>query len=428
MPRILSRSSKQSSPVHFRRTTCTWSCASRTTPPNGSSSTGSSTTTNPATRTKPCGRSSWRGAHDGENSVDGELDAAAKWGDASAHRFEGDATVTRRGAAASAAPPRSWLYAAATGSRRRRRRRIGGARPPRPRGGLRRDRVVRMDRRPLRPGHRRVLRGHVVRARAPTPRRAAAAVDETHVADDVELKVVVTEDRRRRDVLRGHDGQRRGRRRRQRLDGPGGPRRRRVEGRRAAAAASRASTAGGDAHDIVASLGSRATASRNSPSPRRWTARPKTRRTLAGDRRYGAPPRPAGDDAFAAELKGDLAWKRPKEPRCRGARAEAEEWTYSPWGNDYQGSKGAEGERATTSDQQDELDVCEIDDCGGGLAGMGTSARLEYGYMYGSALVRDGLVVVRLLRRHDRGRQVLGLGPAVDGEYADYGPTPSRPR
>ena len=32
---------------------------------------------------------------DGENSVDGELDAAAKWGDASAHNFEGDATVTR---------------------------------------------------------------------------------------------------------------------------------------------------------------------------------------------------------------------------------------------------------------------------------------------------------------------------------------------
>ena len=32
---------------------------------------------------------------DAANSVDGELDAAAKWGDASAHRFEGDATVTR---------------------------------------------------------------------------------------------------------------------------------------------------------------------------------------------------------------------------------------------------------------------------------------------------------------------------------------------
>ena len=66
------------------------------------------------------------------------------------------------------------------------------------------------------------------------------------------------------------------------------------------------------------------------------------------------------DDQFEATLGGDLTWKKPKESTVQGCTCEGEEWTYSPWEDDYQGS--TDEYRATTSNQQNELDLCEIDD------------------------------------------------------------------
>ena len=67
----------------------------------------------------------------------------------------------------------------------------------------------------------------------------------------------------------------------------------------------------------------------------------------------------------------------------QGCTCEGEEWTYSPWEDDYQGS--TDGFRSTTEDQQDELDVCEIDEwarewyCWYGYEYY----VWDYGYMYG---------------------------------------------
>ena len=204
---------------------------------------------------------------DGENSVDGERDAAAKWGDASAHNFEGDATVTRAAQRLGGATEElryvagAWEHDDETDAG-------SVARDLRDRGEAF-DGTVSYD---WTDDHYGLgidasYEDTSSEARAYTL-EASAAVDETHVADDVELKVVVTEDT------------------------AGG-----------AETFYAAMTANGEADDGVSgstallawpstaaaarrmtssrASRSRATASRNSHWSPRWTARPKARSTRA---------------------------------------------------------------------------------------------------------------------------------------------------
>ena len=125
------------------------------------------------------------------------------------------------------------------------------------------------------------------------------------------------------------------------------------------------------------------------------------------------------DDQFEATLGGDVTWKKTKESTMQGCTCEGEEWTYSPWGNDYQGSTG--NYRPTTEDQQDELDVCEIDEVWGCLYGQ-ENYIWDYGYYYGfprwcatdssSCGFCDGTIA--------DGKCWDWVQP-VDGEYEDYG-------
>ena len=129
---------------------------------------------------------------DGENSVDGELDAAAKWGDASAHRFEGDATVTRAAQRLGGATE-ELLYVAGAWDHDEGADAGSVALDLRDRGGAF-DGTVSYD---WTDDHYGLgidaYEDTSSEARAYTL-EASAAVDEWRVADDVELKVVVTED------------------------------------------------------------------------------------------------------------------------------------------------------------------------------------------------------------------------------------------
>ena len=319
---------------------------------------------------------------DGENSVDGELDAAAKWGDASAHRFEGDATVTRAAQRLGGATE-ELLYVAGTWDHAKGADAGSVALDLRDRGEAF-DGTVSYD---WTDDHYGLgidasYEDTSSEARAYTL-EASAAVDETHVADDVELKVVVTEDTAggaetfyAAMTANGEAD-----------DGVSGSTALvvRVDGEsKVDVELSGSVDTGGDAHDIVASL------SVTSDGVEEF-ALTTTMDGSADNEAYAGVVTgamelhiaAAGDDAFGAELGGDLAWKRPKESTVQGCTCEGEEWTYSPWGDDYQGS--TDEYRATTEDQQDELDVCEIDEwarewyCWYGYEYY----VWDYGYMYG---------------------------------------------
>ena len=126
------------------------------------------------------------------------------------------------------------------------------------------------------------------------------------------------------------------------------------------------------------------------------------------------------DDQFEATLGGDLTWKKPKESTVQGCTCEGEEWTYSPWEDDYQGS--TDGYRATTEAQQDFLDLCSMDEWEGSwycLYGYESYVfSIEYGFPRWCATDSsscgfcDGTIA--------DGKCWDWVQP-VDGEYEDYG-------
>ena len=127
------------------------------------------------------------------------------------------------------------------------------------------------------------------------------------------------------------------------------------------------------------------------------------------------------DDQFEATLGGDLTWKKPKESTVQGCTCEGEEWTYSPWEDDYQGS--TDGYRATTEAQQDFLDLCSMDEWEGSwycLYGY-ESYVWDYGWYRfprwcatdsSSCGFCDGTI---------EGGGCWDWVQPVDGEYEDYG-------
>jgi len=284
---------------------------------------------------------------DGENSVDGELDAAAKWGDASAHNFEGDATVTRAAQRLGGATE-ELLYVAGAWDHDDETDAGSVALDLRDRGEAF-DGTVSYD---LTDDHYGLgIDASYVdtssEARAYTL-EASAAVDETHVADDVELKVVVTEDTAggaetfyAAMTANGEAD-----------DGVSGSTALvvRVDGEsKVDVGLSGSVDTGGDAHDVVARLAVTSDGVEEFALVTTMDGSAKSEAyegylTGAMELQMAA----AGDDAFAAELEGDLAWKVPRESTVQGCTCHDQGST-----DEY---------RATTEDQQDELDVCEIDE------------------------------------------------------------------
>ena len=361
---------------------------------------------------------------DGENSVDGELDAAAKWGDASAHNFEGDATVTRAAQRLGGATE-ELLYVAGAWDHDDETDAGSVALELRDRGEAF-DGTVSYD---LTDDHYGLGIDAYYEDTSSDPRaytlEASAAVDETHVADDVELKVVVTEDTAGGAETfyaamtangEADDGVSGSTALVVRVDGES-----KVDvGLSGSVHGLAFDSSGGDAHDIVASLSVTSDGVEEFALVTTMDGSAKSEGyegylTGAMELQIAA----AGDDAFAAELEGDLAWKEPKESTVQGCTCTGEEWTYSPWGNDYQGS--TDDYRPTTEDQQDELDVCEIDEVWGCLYGQ-ENYIWDYGYYYGfprwcatdssSCGFCDGTI---------EGGGCWDWVQPVDGEYEDYG-------
>ena len=237
---------------------------------------------------------------DGENSVDGELDAAAKWGDASAHNFEGDATVTRAAQRLGGATE-ELLYVAGAWDHDDETDAGSVALDLRDRGEAF-DGTVSYD---WTDDHYGLgidasYEDTSSEARAYTL-EASAAVDETHVADDVELKVVVTEDT-------------------------------------GAETFYAAMTANGEADDGVGSGSAALEVRVTSDGVQEFSL--ATTIEGSADLSEGNEGRLTGamelhiavegDDAFAAELGGDAAWTPPEESTVQGCTCTGEEWVYSP--------------------------------------------------------------------------------------------------
>ena len=239
---------------------------------------------------------------DGENSVDGELDAAAKWGDASAHRFEGDATVTRAAQRLGGATE-ELLYVAGAWDHAKGADAGSVALDLRDRGEAF-DGTVSYD---WTDDHYGLgidasYEDTSSEARAYTL-EASAAVDEWRVSDDVKLKVVVTEDT------------------------AGG-----------AETFYAAMTANSEADDDVSSGSAALEVRVTSDGVQEFSL--ATTMEGSADLSEGNEGRLTGamelhiavegDDAFAAELGGDAAWTPPEESTVQGCTCTDEEWVYSP--------------------------------------------------------------------------------------------------
>ena len=215
---------------------------------------------------------------DGENSVEGELDAAAKWGDASAHNFEGDATVTRAAQRLGGATE-ELLYVAGAWDHDDETDAGSVALDLRDRGEAF-DGTVSYD----------WTDDHYFRG-----------IDEWRVAEDVELKVVVTEDT-------------------------------------GAETFYAAMTANGEADDGVGSGSAALEVRVTSDGVQEFSL--ATTIEGSADLSEGNEGRLTGamelhiavegDDAFAAELGGDAAWTPPEESTVQGCTCTGEEWVYSP--------------------------------------------------------------------------------------------------